>query len=185
MSDEVVRQFDKPVDSDDYNIYIYDNCSHLMALYVQQCIDEAIVHGRRTQNLLVSSGGGGVVSGLDIISSIRQAQQRGIKIYGRVNSMAGSMAAYILMACDHRSISPIAQLMLHGWEEGGAHGVDKKTRAALDGSTKFMEQVLVGLVKDNSKLSQERIDEIFADSSHKYFTAEEALEAGLVDEVTW
>ena len=170
--------------SDGYNVYLYGELTHMASVYVQQCIAEAIVHGRRNQNLIISSGGGAVVSGLDIVSSIRSAQAQGIKIYGRVNSMAGSMAAYVLQACDWRSISPIAQLMLHGWEES-SHGVDKKAKAIQEQSTKQMEAILVGLVKERSHLSQERIDEIFADSYYKYFSADEALEAGLVDEVTW
>ena len=170
--------------SDSYNIYLYGEFTHMASVYVQQAISEAIVHGRKHQNLIISSGGGSVVSGLDMVSTIRAAQARGIKVYGRVNSMAGSMAAYVLQACDWRSMSPIAQLMLHGWEEN-SHGVDKKAKAIQEQSTKAMEAVLVGLVKDRSKLSQERIDEIFADSYFKYFFAAEAMEAGLVDEVCW
>lgn len=173
------------LDSDDYNIYLYGEITHMAGLYVQQCISEAIIQGRtHPQNLLISSGGGSVVSGLDVVSTIRQAQKHGIKVRARVNSMAGSMAAYVLLACDYRSMSPVAQLMLHGYEEN-SHGVDKKMKAALEKSVKAMEGHLVDLVRERSSLDDDRIAEIFADSNHKYFTADEALAAGLVDEVCW
>lgn len=172
--------------SDDYNVYLYGELNHMAGLYMQQSVSEAVVRGRpKTLNIFISSGGGSVVSGLDLIATIRQAQLRGIKLHGRVQSMAGSMAAYVLLACDWRSMSPVAQLMLHGCEEGHQQGVDKKTRAALDESVKNMEAAIVELVKERSNLSEERIAEIFADSAHKYFTANQALEAGLVDEVCW
>lgn len=171
---------------DDWNITLYGEIGIAAALYVQQSVTEAILKRRPFQNLLIMSGGGGVSQGLDIVASIRQAQKEGIEIRGRVNSTAYSMAAYILQACDWRSMSPVAQLMLHGWEEGGSGGgIDKKTRAALDISVKNMEAAMVGLVKSRSKLTDKQIEDIFADSSHHYFTASEALEAGLVDEVCW
>lgn len=175
------------LDSDNYNIYLYGEITHMAGLYVQQCVSEAIIHGRHhPQNLIISSGGGSLLAGLDVIATIRQAQKHGIKVWARVNSVAASMAAYVMLACDHRSMSPIASLMLHGWEEGGGnHGVDKKTRAALDENIRYMEASIVALVRERSTLTEERIAEIFADSSHKYFTAEQALEAGLVDEVCW
>lgn len=171
--------------SDDWNILLYGDITNTMAIYVQQCISEALMRNRSHQNLLIMSGGGGIVFGLDIVASIKQAQAQGVKVYGRVHSTAASMAAYILLACDTRSMSPIAQLMLHGWEEGHTSGVDKKTRVALDESVKNMEAVMVDLVRSKSKLTDEQIKEIFADSSHHYFTAEQALEAGLVDDVSW
>ena len=171
---------------DDWNITLYGEIGSAAALYVQQAITEAILHNRKMQNLLILSGGGVISHGLDIVASIRQAQKEGVEIRGRVNSMAASMAAYILQACDWRSMSPVAQLMLHGWEEGGSGGgVDKKTRAALDVSVKNMEAAVMELVKSKSKLTDAQVADIFADSSHHYFTAKEALEAGLVDEVCW
>jgi ATP-dependent protease ClpP protease subunit len=82
-------------------------------------------------------------------------------------------------------MSPVAQLMLHGWEEGDTRGADKNTGAALDESVKNMEAAMLERVKSKSKMTDEQIANIFADSSHHYFTAAQALEAGLVDEICW
>ena len=155
-----------------------------MTLYLTQTIMRATAAHKPHLDLLITSGGGQMWAGMSIIDCIKTAQQRGLKVHGRVNGFAGSMAAFILEACDTRAMSPSGQLMLHGWEEGSS-GMDKKKRTAQDKSTMNMENQLKTMLLERTKLTVERLDEIMEDSSYKYFTADEALESGLVDEVVW
>lgn len=64
--------------------------------------------------IYISSPGGDVYSGLEIIGAIKEAQRKGIECIGIVNSHAESMGFFILQFCSLRLMGMGAFLMIHG-----------------------------------------------------------------------
>jgi ATP-dependent protease ClpP protease subunit len=69
--------------------------------------------------LVINSPGGGVFAGLQMITAIRLAQQRGVEIKCIVTLMAASMAFQIFAECDTRYAFENTLLLFHPMTMGG------------------------------------------------------------------
>lgn len=129
-------------------------------------------------DVLINSPGGEIVSGMLIYDCI-QSSATPIRIF--CVGMAYSMAAVLLASGKQRFILPSSKLMLHepllGSKVSGNSSSIKSISDSLLASRKQMNELLA---KHTGKTEKE-IEE--ATSYDHYFTAEEAIDFGLCDEI--
>lgn len=130
----------------------------------------------KTLTIQINSQGGSVQDGVAIYNAIRQHPAR---VTGEVNGWALSIASYILMACDTRRMASSALLMLHNpWF--GTTGDAAELRKAAD----VLDTVRESLISGYSRSGKSRAEIIAILDNETWFTADEALAAGFIDEVT-
>jgi ATP-dependent Clp protease protease subunit len=133
---------------------------------------------RRPFKIMLSSGGGAVHAGMSIFDGIRTSPNR-VTVVG--TGHVQSMASIILQAADHRVLQASATLMLH---DGSftAYDMEAKTHERwADWSRKtrdWMYELLASKTKKNKTYWQS-----ICSSADAIFTAEHALEVGLVDAI--
>ena len=137
--------------------------------------------------LLISSEGGDVYPGMAIIQAMRKAQRAGCVIVGVVRGYAMSMACIILMACDLRYCSEDDVLMIHGatsmlvGDVRNQKADTKLTERTMDIHARFIAE---RNTSDNVKYADIAYwRRMLDDNFPLYFIGQEALEAGLVDEI--
>lgn len=136
------------------------------------------VKGNLTVRL--NSPGGDVFDGLAIANLLREHSASGKgTVTGKVDGLAASIASVIAMACDKLVMGAHSQLMIHDASAGG-YGNATDLREVAD---------LLDMISDN-------IAQVYADRAggdpkdwrkvmkgEKWYTAAEAVEAGLADEM--
>lgn len=131
-------------------------------------------------NVLLSSPGGEVSSGLAIFDHMTALKDRGHTISIKVVSMAASMAAIILQGGSERIISPSAVLMLHE----GSFGF-MGTLSSLQDSMKA-HNLMLGrcerIITDRSGMTSQKYKRLIR-RKDAWLGPEEALDLGLVDRV--
>lgn len=125
----------------------------------------------------INSHGGSVVDGLAIYNAIRRHPAKTIT---RVEGVAASIASYIAMAADVRSIAENALFMMHGaWTL--AMGNSKKMREVAD----VLDLHSMSMATGYAAASGKPLDEIKAmliDGVDHWFSAAEAVAAGFFHE---
>jgi ATP-dependent Clp protease protease subunit len=130
----------------------------------------------------ISSGGGSVnemFTIYDLMTLVKKNRDIATFGYGKVSS-----AAVVLLAAGtpgKRHIATHARLMLHHCSSNvsGAHP-DVRTNF---NELKAVEDMMVNVLAENSNLSVGEIYNIFSKNTDEYFSAEDALEMGLVDKI--
>ncbi len=139
--------------------------------------------------LIIATTGGEANPTMGIISVIRELQAKGIVVSGQVHGYCMSAGAIILQACDKRVMGSQGIIMVHGPSTEGAAG-DVKNHEAEVAMTKKMIQFWAELYagrntsKDKHRHEAAYWTEVQQESTPRYFTPMEALDAGLIDEVT-
>lgn len=128
-----------------------------------------------TINLLINSNGGDVSQGLSIVSSILSAKAF---IHAHINGIAASMAAVIAISADKVSMQDYAKLMIHDpfFVGKGSDKMNDRQRKCLSSVTDTLRTIL-----SRRGCQKEKVAQLMSDET--WFTAEEAKNAGLVDEV--
>lgn len=133
------------------------------------------------KNLVVriNSYGGSVSDGIAIYNAIaRHPQPKSVVIDG----VAVSIASLIAMAGDTVSIAENGLLMIHApW--GGVVGNSREVRQYADTLDRFAEAMLTSYAAQTKKPAEE-MRALLTDGEDHWFTAQEAAEAGFVDEIT-
>jgi len=130
----------------------------------------------------ISSGGGSVndmFSVYDLMRVVKVNRDIATFAYGRVYS-----AAVLLLAAGtpgKRYIAKNARMMIHHCS-ASTSGTRPDIRANF-GELQKVEEMMVQALADNSQLSVGEIYEIISHNTDKYFSAEEALEMGIVDKI--
>lgn len=133
----------------------------------------------------IISGGGLVMAGLALFSTIRSLNQAGVPIY-TVGYTAYSIAALILAAGDkgHRYIAPEGTVMIHASSYVGGMGVVNQADLNI---LKKNDKILIDIIAELTGKTTEQRDELYrtlADQGQdKWFNAQEAVEFGLADEI--
>jgi len=130
----------------------------------------------------ISSNGGSVndmFAIYDVMELVKNNRDIATFGYGRVAS-----AAVVLLAGGtkgKRYISKNARLMIHHCSSdlGGSHPTIRSSFAEL----KKVEAMMIQALAENSELSVGEYYNIFSKNTDEYFSAEEALEMGLVDKI--
>lgn len=128
----------------------------------------------------INSSGGKVLQGLSMVSAVVGAKT---PTYAIIEGIAASMAGVFALACKKTEINDFGRLMLHGPsimdEEGNAVPEDQLTddeKSGLNNLANMLKQILSRRGKTDTE-----IDDIMSKDS--WFTAKEAKEAGLVDDI--
>jgi len=127
----------------------------------------------------INSPGGDAITGFAIHNELRAL--KGVKTTAFIDAMAASAGAIIAVACDKVVMNPGSLIMVHGCSAlaGYLNQADAEKvlnlLKAFDGAQSLMLQEATGQVA-------EVVDGWLADE--QWFTAEEAIEAGLADEIT-
>lgn len=131
--------------------------------------------------LLFNSYGGSVISGNSIIGNIRRLQKLGYNIIGIVESCAYSMAYDILINCDKRYAYELSTFLLHQTAFGQSGELAEFERE-VEFQKKLWNMAVDYYVK-NTKLSRERVEEIYKTKENYFFTAQEALDNGSIHKI--
>ena len=128
----------------------------------------------------INSPGGSMFSGFEIYSVLRAAQT---PTRAEIQSLAASAASTLMLGCDEVWASPVAQVMIHlpRTVTDGDQGAHRESIQLLD---KAASSILAGYeAKCRGKRSREELEQMMA--SETWLTAQEALEAGLVDGILY
>lgn len=133
--------------------------------------------------LLITSDGGDVTPGLSIIDAIHHIQAREGKVIGQVWGHAESMACDVLQVCDLRRASSSSILMVHGgWSDYS--GLDIEGMQAEAKVMKNMTDYMLEIYASRTKKPRTYWKTVMKRKNPRYFTSEEALEVGIIDEIT-
>lgn len=130
-----------------------------------------------TINVRISSGGGSAFDGLAIYNLLRASGRR---IEVDIDGLAASAASVVAMAGDEVRISEAALLMIHN-SGGGAFGHAEDLRDTADVMDKI-DQAIAATYARKSGRPAESFRALMSDET--WMTAQEAMEAGLVDRIT-
>lgn len=125
----------------------------------------------------INSSGGAVYTAQAIYSSLKRHPAK-INVF--VDGIAASAATIIMMAGDHIVMPENAIMMVHS-PLTGAYGNAEELRDIAD-VLDIVRDTIVAVYRNKSGLDDDTILELLADDT--YLSANEALELGLVDEVT-
>jgi len=146
-----------------------------------------IVDSKEPIKIIISSPGGDILDGMTIIRAIQHAQNQGVEVTCEVFGHALSMAFIISQTGDRRVMGAGDVLMCHGFFV--VQGSDRKGREAEDKMLKDAEDSFCNMIaKKNTSKHKEfhNVDYwhvLMAEETPNYYTATEALDMGLVDEV--
>ena len=117
----------------------------------------------------ITSYGGDVFAGLAICEKIREFQELGRKFSAYIYGIAASAAADIALSCDHVEMAESSSIMVHS-----SYRMDGKKDRGIEIANAFQLETIQRRNPD-FKASELKSD--------KWYTAYEALQAGLVDGV--
>lgn len=126
--------------------------------------------------LCINSGGGSVFDAFAMMGALRAHDA---KVTARVDGVAASAASFLLAAADEVSMSSEAWIMIHD-AAGRCFGRAEDMRETADWMDRVNAQ-LAGIYAKRSGRSQEEFAEAMKKTT--WYTADEALEHGLVDSV--
>ena len=130
--------------------------------------------------IYISSPGGDIHSGLEIIGAIQEAKKNGIKCTGIVNSHAESMGFFILQFCSVRLIGKGAFLMIHG--PTYAFCGDSKSLESEKLLSNHIQEYLVSIMSKRCPcFTKNWWRETLSDNRNLYYTPGMALDKSLVD----
>lgn len=124
-------------------------------------------------NLRINSPGGSVYDGLSIVSAMLSMKAR-INVY--VDGIAASMAAVIAVCGDTVYMMDFAKLMIHDPFIPGDQALSEKDKKGLQKITDILRTIL-------SRRGNKEIDIAALMQKETWFSAQEALTEGLIDEI--
>lgn len=162
--------------TDEAEVMLYDEVGGLFGAYADEFIDELKAITAPRMRVRVNSPGGGVFEGVAIANALRAHPA---EVTVQIDGLAASIASVIAMAGDRVVIQPQAMVMIHD-----ASGV-------CLGNAQDMQEMaeLLDKISDNiadayvAKAGGTRDEWRQVMKAETWFTAEEAVEAGLADEV--
>lgn len=126
-------------------------------------------------------GGGSIIDGFALFDELLRLRKDGHHITIRVRGNAASMAAVVLQAADKRECGANSFLMLHR-ASFGAMGSAYEIEDSLE-FVKKLEARIIAIFAERSGKPVDNIQRFFDARKDIWFDAQEALAAGLIDEV--
>jgi len=142
-------------------------------------IGDAKAKGYESVNLKINSPGGSIFEGIACMS---QMSQQDIIIVGTVEGIAASMASAMLQGCHKRRMVKGSRLMVHQGT-GGVFGSANYIRDYADLLTSLNKTLADIYAKKTKRDSKWILDNWMAEGKDTWFTAEQALKEGLIDEI--
>jgi len=133
-------------------------------------------------NLHFDSWGGWVTSMLkfvDVLRILQDSENPKIKVTAVINHMAASAASFMALMCSERIMTKNSTYMIHE-----ILAVETGTYSILASRMSWLERLHNTLVEgyaSRSNLSEDDVRDVLR--KEKWYTAEEALEAGFVDSI--
>lgn len=126
----------------------------------------------------INSVGGEVFTGIAIFNAFRQSKAD-ITIY--IDGIAASTASFIAACGKPVKMSRYARLMVHS-PSGGSYGNANEMQNTIE-MLKSLEDTLCDIYANRCKKTKEEIRSMWFDGNDHWFTAQQALDLGLVDEI--
>ena len=128
--------------------------------------------------MLLSTYGGCVYDGLSLYDTIKNSKTEvDITCFGKIMSMG----IIILLSAKTRKAYRNTTFMIHEISTGGI-GKLADMEETID-EAKRLNKILFDIIKKETKISSSLLEEIYSKKKDWYFTAEEALEIGLITEI--
>lgn len=127
----------------------------------------------------INSQGGEMFQGFPIYNAIKSSKAN-IEIY--VDGLAASMASAIMMAGKKVSAASNARIMIHG-PQGGDYTTVENLQAIVDMMKTLRTDLAKIYASKTGKAEQWVMDNWLTDGKDHWFTAQEAKDAGLIDEI--
>jgi ATP-dependent Clp protease protease subunit len=133
-------------------------------------------------HLLISTGGGAVYDMFGIIDIMNIVKRRrDIATLGTGKIFSAGVPLLASGTKGKRFVTRNARIMMHRCSAGNM-GTTADLKATHD-EMRVMEDQMVQLIAENSKLSVGEIHNMFSRNTDEYFSAQEAIEMGLADEI--
>lgn len=135
-------------------------------------------HPRKPIYLDISTAGGVIYDGLVLVSVIEQSKT---PIITRIQGYSFSMGLTIFLAGHERHISRHADIMYHQLSsvtQGCLQDIEDDVKIS-----KGLQKRLEDYVIERTNLTQERLQKIYRQKKDMYFSAKEALEAGIATKI--
>lgn len=128
----------------------------------------------------INSYGGSVFSGAEIYSVLKNSSTR---TRAEIQSLAASAASYLALGCTEVWISPVAQMMIHmpSTLTDGTRRDHQDSIRALDATADAILNAYE--LKSNGKKSRQELARMMERT--EWLTAQDALDAGLVDGILY
>lgn len=127
----------------------------------------------------IDSPGGEVWQASGIIQAINERRKGGDKVTAVIDGLAASAASLIAVTPEFTSMAPMAKMMIHqasAWVYGNADDLRK-----LAGVLESTDTSMVNLYSKKMSKNKDEIQAMLKEET--WFSAEEALEVSLVDEI--
>jgi ATP-dependent Clp protease protease subunit len=155
-------------------VYLYDVIDSWFGVDAQEFVRELAALDVETIHVRINSPGGSVFDGMAIYNALKQHRA---EIVTHVDGLAASAASVIALAGDEVRMGTGAFLMIHNaW--GMAIGDADEMRQMADTLEKINGS-LVGIYATRTGMDAEEVQALM--DAETWFTAEEAIEAGLAD----
>ena len=132
--------------------------------------------------LIINSYGGSVILGNAILGVIEHFKSLGYEIIGVVQGFAYSMAFDILITCSKRYGYKMSDYMLHQTQTG-YYPDDLVSHERDIEYTKRQWEKSVDYYVANTKISRERIQEVYEKRINWFMDAKEAEKLGIIDKI--
>lgn len=133
-----------------------------------------------TLTLEINSDGGSVFAGAEMYSVLRSSSADTV---AEIQSIAASAASYLAIGCNRVRISPVAQMMIH-LPLIDTHGDVPAHQQSIKILNSIKESILNGYeIKSRGKRTRQQLSSMM--DSETWLTAQEAVDAGLADEILY
>ena len=157
-------------------LFIYDDIDDWYGISAQNVVDQIRAMDAPEINVRINCRGGMVFEGIAIYNALRLHKAN---VHISIEGLAASIASVIAMAGDTVTIAENAMMMIHnpyGWASGDAEAM-RKTAEVMD---KIADSIAVSYTARTGKSIEELKALMDAET---WFTAQEALDMGLVDQI--
>jgi len=127
-----------------------------------------------TLRVIINSEGGSVFDGFDIYNQLKGLDN---EIVTEVRGMAASIASLIMLAGDKIELSQASTVMIHRamtMAMGNSEEIEKQI-----GILKTIDSILIDVYAGKTGIGKEEVENLLSEET--WFTGEEAVEAGLAD----
>ncbi|MFL9899050.1 Clp protease ClpP [Paraburkholderia fungorum] len=160
--------------ADGTDIYLYDTIGGWYGIAVQDVIKE-LKDAKGAVNLRINSPGGDAFDGRALATAI---QQHG-NVTAHIDGLAASAATYVALAAKAVNIADGAFMMVHN-----AWTVAVGNAAELGDTIAMLQKIDASIANDYAAKTGKTLDEVKAwMDAETWFTAQEAKDAGLVDNI--
>lgn len=142
-------------------------------------INDAKAKGYEKVNLKINSPGGSIIEGIAIMSQMISQE---VIIVGIVEGVAASMASAMLQGCHTRKMVKGTRLMVHQGA-GSVWGSANYIRDYADLMDSFNKTLAEIYARKTKKEAKWILENWMAEGKDTWFTAEQALKEGLIDEI--